>query len=522
LALTVCLALFACGKSAGHRRSSGPGSGAGGSASGSGGGGTGGTTAGGTGAGATGSGGSTRGGSAGLGGSAGAGDGGAGDGGRGGGAGDAGAGGEAEALPRVLVIDAATNRLEAYDRDGVRVRNFAGAVELGDEWSERTVAASYYQEPWDGQQGSPVAYLAGTTRGLVEPIAPSLVIIHGTGTGDAVKLRVYNLAGDLVAEHVIDGGWESFHESPKHGYLFAVRYAEDSSYPHAAVFRMSDASLVWQDHVTAAAFARDDSHFVFTPAELATPVGIVDLETGAVRVPPGDRLSSDGPPEIRAAVAGRAIVSGRASGQGRLWSIDWSGAVHAFGNDREYSDDTLESFDGTGTKAVWSRITNDLDPMPYTFVGSYAIDFEAGTAGAWDGPDYACFERPDAWFFDVVAGALVRCECSDGRCNELASLPDAPGWTPQVSWSSDRQVVLVRYEWQSARVPEGSPESRCFDAAGTPLTTAPNGSVALDATGRLLLVRTAFTAGNETFVIDVASGARHSLGQPLRSLIVYQ
>jgi hypothetical protein len=410
-----------------------------------------------------------------------------------------------------------------YDRDGTVIRSLSPELALGADVGARSASIGAWHVPWDGQVYPPVAYLQGSTPGFVERLEPSRVIVRGSVAGeDEVALKVLAVNGDVMAEHRVPGAWEAFRDSPRRGFLYAVRDTDGSGVTHAGVFRVADGVLVWSGDVSGAAFARDDSRFVFTRPSSSQPVGLVDLATGIVRnvrtpfaTDPSVVLS------VQAALVEHAVIGGRVGSEGRLFSVDWRGGVRAFGDPSPETDATLQRLDAAGTTALWSRATNELhSTMPGAYVGAYATELATGATTPWDGTDFACFGGLDS-FPAIVSNALSKCACDTGDCEPIATLPETD-WFPRLVVSRDRNALLVAYEWHSARVPTTFPESFAFAANGELLATIPNGTVELDATGQLVLVRSSFGNSEPTTAVNLATGRRFSLDAPVRAAFAYE
>ncbi len=444
-----------------------------------------------------------------------------------GGGGAAGAGGakgsgfgKAEVEPRVLVVDPAANRLEARDREGVLVRNYVADLELGSDYANRSVAADTLDFlPWDGTEYAS-AYLSGTNRGLAEAIQPSRIIIRADATtGTAVKIKLLTVSGAVAAEHPINGAWPAFQISPRRGYLHAVRRLQNDV-KHAAVFRVADGDLVWEGDISSAAFTRDDSRYVFVPADYSAPVTIVDLATGVSTTPTAQQLPFTMQPGtilgVEAALNDRAVIGGYVTADG-LWSVDWQGNVRAFDEAPARTDAYFNRFDAVGRRALWSRQTQD-PPVTASF---YVTDLASMMTSPWAGPAGSCFDQPTLPYFTVESGALRSCSCSDESCSTIATIPVVANWYPQLTVSRDHNVVMVNYSYFSGSRPPMIPSTLCFTASGELLATIAGGSPELDQTGQVVLNRETY-ANYDYTVVNLVTGNQHPLGRAEWAGFIYE
>jgi hypothetical protein len=466
--------------------------------------------------------------------------GGSGSGGGMGGGGGAGGSGDTPAgpQPRVLVVDPATNRFLSYDRQGQIVRSYHERLDVGTGFGGRNVWVDGAVMSWDGPSDARAGSLVvAAPSGFDEPLQPSRILIRAQASpAGPTRVRVLGADSAIITEHTIAGVWEAFHLSPKRGYIYADRFvAAAPPYDVAAVIPASDGMIVAQRDVLSAgpagegraAFARDDSRFVYAPHpyDMATPVRVLDPRTSAEVVPaPGSHpwFAVPNMPQtfVQGTVNDRAVLlfSGQATEGRLLYSIDWQGNFLNFAAPEmpSYAADNLLAVDPPGNKVMWSRQSIDGPTRPNRYAGSFQLDFTGPPATAWTGGDAACFGRPTAVSFKVIGTSLQRCACSDGTCTTIAAVPAAPdtGWVPLVLTNRRGSVVVVTYDWPSSGTPAGSPNIFCFSPTGQPLASAPYGAALLDETAQLLLIRPTLGVPREHAIVDLTRGTVSLIGMP--------
>jgi hypothetical protein len=437
--------------------------------------------------------------------------------------------GKAEVEPRVLVVDSVSNRLQAHDREGAVVRNYVLEVDLGSDYTHRAVTAAdaLMHVKWDDTDPAAAAYFSGSHRGLVEAIQPSRILVQATATtGAASKVKVLTVPGEVAAEHRINGLWDAFQISPRREYLFAVRRLGETGFRHAAVFRVAGGDLVWEGDISNGAITRDDSRFVFVPADYSAPVVIVELATGVSTTPTPQQVPFTMNPGVslgvEAAVSDHAVIGGYGTSGGELWSVDWQGNGRSFDVPPERSYIFLQRFDAIGSRVLWSRQTNDISPTtPSRILGPYATDLASMTTSSWTGPDYTCFDQPNQIYFRIESGALRSCACSDGACTTIATVPVVTNWYPRLTWSRDRSVVMVNYDYSLSSTPTMFPSTLCFTARGELLATIVEGWAELDQTGQVVLNR-GFFVNRDYTIVNLVTGNQHSIGGAAWAGFVYE
>jgi hypothetical protein len=430
--------------------------------------------------------------------------------------------------PRVLVVDPATNRFVAYDRQGQVVHNYHDRLDLGAGFAGRNVWVDGRLSSWDGPTDARAGSLVvAGPNGFAEPLQPSRILIRGqSSTTGPTRVRVLGADGAIINEHTIAGAWEAVHLSPKRGYIYANRYVDTPpTHDVGAVIRAADGMILAQRDVTSAAFARDDSRFVYVPQpyDLTRPVRVLDPMAGAEVGPaPGTEpwVSVPNMPQtfLQATVNSRAVllVSGQAPDGRLLYSIDWLGNVLGFASLElpRYSDEYLLAFDPAGTKVMWSRQSINGGSSPVS--GSFQLDFTNPPATPWTGGDATCFGRPTAVAFKLAGTSLQSCACSDGACTTIAAVPPVPdaGWLPRVLTNRSGSVVVVTNDWPLSRTPVSYPNTLCFSPTGQPLASAPYGSPIIDETGQLVLIRPSLGTQREHAIVDLTRGIVTLIGNP--------
>jgi hypothetical protein len=185
--------------------------------------------------------------------------------------------------------------------------------------------------------------------------------------------------------------------------------------------------------------------------------------------------------------------------------------------------ETLQAFDPSGTKAVWSRAGNGTGTAPAD-PGPFEIDLGTNASTAWSGPDFSCFGRPGQIAFRITGNAVQSCNCGDGTCREIAALPVlAREWVPRLRVSVDRRTVVVTYEWMSAMAPTNPPEILCLRASGEVITRVPWGMADVDETGQMLLVHGPLgPMASQIGIVNLATGTATWIDRALRAMIVYE
>ena len=453
-------------------------------------------------------------------------------------AGSAGTAGAAGLEPRALIVDPATSRFVAYDRNGQIVHDYSAKLDLGSGYTARNIWVNGRLLPWDGPLDARPGGLLGRSPGLAEPPAPSWILIRAAPpAAGSAKVRMLTVGGQTAADLSVAGAtWESFQLSPQGGYLYANAYVPARDVDLAAVVRLSDGMTLFRQEVGQSAFARDDSHFFYLPTNgLQPPVRVVDLATQTDIIPslrqpvfmtqPGVTVT------LVATTRDRAVIQTDGVNQfGRLlWSMDWAANITRFGSDMPtYNDEYLQTFDPSGGKATWSRQTNGLDGKPIVYAGAFEVDFASMAAGAWSGTDFACYGRPtDDLSYKLTAGgdAVQACACGSGTCTTIATLPavsDA-GWSPRLIVSANRKVVVVGYDWPLNRLPASFPQVTCLSATGQLLASLPAGTPMVDDTGQLVLLREpGLGISYRLGIANLATGAFTWLGTPVSAAIVYE
>jgi len=425
----------------------------------------------------------------------------------------------------VLVVDQASNRFVAYDRQGQIVRDYRARLDLGSGFTARNVWVDGRLLSWDGPTASHGGNLVGAPRGLAEPLGPSRILIHAQASATGPnKVRVLAPDGEITNEHTITGSWEAFDLSPARGYLYASRHVDAGDTTVGAVIRITDGTIVWQRDVKSAGFARDDSRFIYSPTDFGSPVRVLNPATGAEVAPTPGQPPWATPPNIpyayvQGTLSNRAMlmVSGNSADGNLLYSIDWQGIVRRFGSEvPRYSNEYLHAVDPGGNKVLWSRDTNGLDGNPATHVGAFELDFASMMEGPWTGTDYSCFGRPAEVFFTLVGSSLQSCACESGTCTPIATLPALPevGWLPRVVTNVAKTVAVVTYDWPLNRQPTQYPNLRCFAPNGQLLATVPFGSPEIDETGQLVLLHPSLGTGWEHAIVDLSRGSVSMIGMP--------
>jgi hypothetical protein len=321
--------------------------------------------------------------------------------------------------------------------------------------------------------------------------------------------------------------------SPAQKFLYADNHNGSSGFCNgylgrqAIVARIADGATVWQGSLCSAAFARDDSHLVFSPDTCANPVHVVDLASGqgtpaSSLFPCADGVQS---PRLRGATTVGAVFSGSANNPAtsyddHLWFVDWQAKTSPFDPAIATSTIAMEyfvQFNPQGSKALWYVSTQN------------EFDFTGLTSQPWNGPDDNCYGRPDNAFVKADRQTVQYCRCSDGTCALLATLPTLAdnGWTPAVQISPDGRFVFVTYEWEFDRLPTAGADSLLFSSSGELLLTVPartTGHIVFDQTGQLaVLTSQPWPSGPwEIAIINLSTLQVTSLPLPRGYGIVYE
>jgi hypothetical protein len=360
--------------------------------------------------------------------------------------------------PRVLVIDPATDQFLTYDRDGLPVHDYHSALDFGDGYDRRSVWAESLFVAWDTATATDLTYntaLTSAPLGLDEPLRPSRIVVRaGSTQGLGTMAKLIAVDGTIAADLALPGDRTDVRVSPAQKFLYADNHNGSSGFctgylgRQAIVARIADGATVWQGSLCSAAFARDDSHLVFSPDTCANPVHVVDLASGqdtpaSSLFPCADGVQS---PRLRGATTVGAVFSGSANNPAtsyddHLWFVDWQAKTSPFDPAIATSTITMEyfvQFNPQGSKALWYVSTQS------------EFDFTRLTSQPWNGPDDNCYGRPDNAYVKADRQTVQYCRCSDGTCALLATLPTLAdnGWTPAAQISPDGRFVFVTYEWR--------------------------------------------------------------------------
>jgi hypothetical protein len=458
-------------------------------------------------------------------------------------AGSAGAAGAATGgiEPRALIIDPATNRFVAYDRDGRIVHDYLSRLDLGTGFTERTINANGNVVAWDGGGGggNSLSSSYSPPSGLAETIEPSSMVVTAHAS-PAVNTKVRRFAVDdrSASDLTIAGTWTSVGVSPKRDYLAAAGNLVASA-ADFVIIRLADEAVVFNQQVVQAAFGLDGRHFLYVPADRRIPVRVLDLATRADTTPALTQPAFATQPgtwvQLVATTNDRAVIltEGIGGRLGRLlWSMDWQTKVDRLGADTpEYTEEYFQRFNPSGSKVLWSRQTNGLDGQPIVYAGAYAMDFAGMTSGAWMGPSWDCFERPNEVAFSLASSLsstadrkLQACNCATGLCSDIATLPiPEQGWVPGFAKSANRGIAVISWGWSLNRREVLYPEVKVFDATGKVLATMPYGIAEVDATGRMMLFNEGLpTSARRLGIVNLTTGAVTWVGTPARAVIVYE
>ena len=455
-------------------------------------------------------------------------------------AGTGGVGGAAGSLnpgapePRVLVVDPATDRFVAYDRGGQIVHDYHAELDFGTGFVARNAWVDWRLLRWDGPSDVPPR-LDRPARGLSVPLRGSRILLRAENPGAGrVKVKVLTAAGTVENAFTVDGAWSAFQLSPTRQYIYATTSPIGSAYQVAAVLRPADGAVLWQKTVAAAVFAAGDERLVFVPPYDGTStVRIKNLTTGDEIAPAGSQEPFASDPDIaislEAALGERVVLqaAGTVLQSRLLYSMDWQGNIARFGSQTpRFTDEYLHAVDPSGQRVLWSSQANGRDGMSAMHIGTYEMSLVGTAIAPWDGTDEACFGRPTEKTFKLSGTALQSCNCSDGTCATIATLPASPsGWTTTLITNADRRTVLVRPDWLlGSSVPAPRPDILCYNAAGALLATIPWGGAELDDTGQIVLVRGAVGSTNagQSGVLDLARGEIRWIGAAQSAVIVYE
>ena len=457
------------------------------------------------------------------------------------------AGDAAGVTPLVLIVDKATDRFAAYDRDGQLVHDYHSLLDFGDQYQGPIISASKQVTRWDTTAGatSSLYWLAELT-GLAGPVAPSAIIVGARRVGGgSVRIKIASVAGDVFADLEIAGEWQVFGLSPGRRYLLAA----DTALTRAAVVRLSDASVVWQGSpAEMVAFSPDDAHFISVPRDYRVPFQQVDLDTGLVREPDLSKLpfpfdSTRQHVFVDTALASGAVITAD-YGYGvtltrQLWWVDWQGKMTPLDATLpQYVYEEFTRWDATGTQALWWR--TDLPSIdPAVPLGYFAFDLSTMQSEAWtdvggtwpsagagtqhiDSTD--CFGGAASTFFGIVGDSLMSCDCSNGNCTPIASLgPASPDWTSGLVVSPDRRIVAVHFSWTlSSRMPTTGKDTLLFLSTGALVGSLPYGTVVFDRLSQLLVTYNLMPDSQDRGIVNLATGDVTWLGKVTSVAIVYE
>jgi hypothetical protein len=440
--------------------------------------------------------------------------------------------------PRVMVIDPATDQFLTYDRDGQPLHDYHGALDFGDGYDRRSVWAESLFVAWDTATATDLTYepaLKSAPLGLDEPLRSSRIVVRaGSTQGLQTRAKLITADGSIAADLTLPGDRTDVRVSPGQKFLYADNHNGGTGFCNsyrgrqALVARIADGATVWQGSLCSAAFARDDSHLVFSPDTCANPVHVVDLASGQDTPASSLFACAEGvqSPRLRGATTVGAVFSGSGNNPAtsfddHLWFVDWQAKTSPFDPAIPTSTITMQylsRFNPQGSKALWYGSTQNNE-----------FDFANLTSQPWNGADPTCFGRPGNAFVKVEGQSLEYCRCSDGTCALLATLPTLAdmGWVPAAQISPDGRFVFVSYGWRFDRMPFASADMLLFSASGGLLLTIPardTAQIAFDQTGQLAVLSSwPWPSGpGEIAIINLSTLKVTSLPLPRGYGIVYE
>ena len=429
--------------------------------------------------------------------------------------------------PRVLIIDPATDKFLTYDRDGQTVHDYHSALDFGAGYEKRGIRQEAISVAWDAT--ATVYYnndFPAPLPGLDEPLRPSrIVVVAASTSGLGARAKIISMDGSVVADHAVPADHMDVRVSPAQKFLYAAQHVGSlywcSQVTHAIVARMTDGATVWQGNLCDTAFARDDSHLVFSPTNGCPepPIHIVDLVTG--------QATPASPPASCDAGVASAYLRG-ASTLGAVFAttglsipsyVDWQGKVSPFAPTLSPSVTAtyVVRFNPQGSGVLWGGPTRQ--------------EFKLAdlTSQPWKGFDDNCYGQPDRAFVKLQAPSIQYCRCSDGTCALLATLaaPADAGWTPSAQLSPDGRFVFINYGWPLDRSPTVGQDRLLYRSTGELLFTAParfTGEIMFDQTGQLAVLRTrrSYVGTSELAIINLSNGQATTLPVPRSYTIVYE
>jgi hypothetical protein len=403
------------------------------------------------------------------------------------------------------------------------VRIFNAELDFGAGFAGQVVWVNGLGTGWDGTFATGIA--SARTWGLDGPRAPSVILIRAAGSG-MVKVKALEPSGTVVTSQTLAGAWGAFELSPGRGYLAAQLASVNTQ--QSAVFRVSNGQMVWQGSAWLSGFSPDDRRLVYFPSGTSYKLpNVVDLQTGAEIAATSALITSPAITtfQLLAVLDQRAVISTSWQNYGMLlWTVDWQGRVAPFKSDMPmFVSETLQAFDPAGTKAAWSRTGNGTGGASGD-LGAFEIDLATNASTSWSGPDFSCFGRPGQIAFRIAGNAVQSCNCGDGTCRDIATLPVLPrDWVPRLRVSADRRTVVVIYEWQSAMAPTNPPEILCLRASGEVIARVPWGMADMDETGQMLLVHGPLgPMASQIGIVNLVAGTATWIDRALRAMIVYE
>lgn len=429
--------------------------------------------------------------------------------------------------PRVLIIDPATDKFLTYDRDGQTVHDYHSALDFGAGYEKRGIRQEAISVAWDAT--ATVYYnndFPAPLPGLAEPLRPSrIVVVAASTSGLGARAKIISMDGSVVADRVVPADHMDVRVSPAQKFLYAAQHVGSlywcSQGTHAIVARMMDGATVWQGNLCDTAFARDDSHLVFSPTNGCPepPIHIVDLASGQ-EIPASSPASCDA--GVASAYLHGASTLGAVFAKTGLsvpWYLDWQGKSSPFAPTLSPSviDTYVVRFNPQGSGVLWGGPTR----QEFKLAGL--------TSQPWNGFDDNCYGQPDRTFVKLDGQALRYCRCSDGTCALLATLaaPIDSGWTPSAQLSPDGRFVFVNYSWSFDRAPTVGQDRLLYRSSGELLFSAParfTGEIMFDQTGQLAVLRTrrTYVGASELAIVNLSNGQATTLPVPRSYTIAYE
>jgi hypothetical protein len=351
------------------------------------------------------------------------------------------------------------------------------------------------------------------------------VVVAASTSGLGARAKIISMDGSVVADRAVPADHMDVRVSPAQKFLYAAQHVGSlywcSEGTHAIVSRMTDGTTVWQGNLCDTAFARDDSHLVFSPTNGCPepPIHIVDLASGQ-EIPASSPASCDA--GVASAYLNGASTLGAVfakTGSSVPWFVDWQGKASPFAPTLPPSvtDTYVVRFHPQGSGVLWGGPTRQ------------EFKLASLTSQPWNGFDDNCYGQPDRAFVKLQAPSIQYCRCSDGTCALLATLaaPADAGWKPAAQLSPDGRFVFVNYSWSFDRAPMAGQDRLLYRSTGELLFSAParyTGEIMFDQTGQLAVLRSrpTYAGASELAIINLSNGQATTLPVPQDYTIVYE